>query len=200
MSGGDNSSLLFDLIFVVLGILINAVMFYNMVWKNYTKERLMGPTGPQGQRGDIGERGPIGPRGNAASRGARGDRGNPGPRGNSAECWTNSNANKCTSDWSSMGLTRKEDISRGCLFGYKPTVDANEQEWCRAPAGNSECDYKRNTGETGGQVDGATSGWGADLNGPNGDVDFNRWRVALANHLCPGVPKTLSKKWWDARN
>ena len=198
MSGGDNSSLLFDLIFVVLGILINAVMFYNMVWKNYTKERLMGPTGHQGTRGGIGEIGAAGPRGNAASRGARGPRGNPGPRGNSAECWTNSNANKCTSDWSSMGLTRKEDIPRGCLFGYKPHIDANEGEWCKAPDTNPECNYKRNTGECD-NVPGATSGWG-DLDGPDSKTNFNRWRLALANHPCPGVPKTMSKKWWDARN
>ena len=132
MSSGENSSLLFDLIFVVLGILINAVMFYHMVWKNYTKERLMGPTGAQGPRGEKGPKGNKGPRGNAASRGAKGPRGDAGERGDSAKCWTNVNANKCTSDWSSMGLTRMEDLEKGCLFGYKSTIDSNGQEWCRS--------------------------------------------------------------------
>ena len=196
MSSGDNSSLLFDLIFVVLGILINAVMFYHMVWKNYTKERLMGPTGPQGPRGPPGDIGPQGPRGNAASRGARGPRGDQGPRGDSAECWNNSNANKCTSDWSSMGLTRMEDVNKGCLFGYTAEIDANNREWCKAPLSHPQCKYRKDTGVS--TISGATSGWG-DLTAPNADANFTRWRKAFATAQCPGVPRELSSKYWSIR-
>jgi hypothetical protein len=193
MSGGDNSSLLFDLIFVVLGILINAVMFYHMVWKNYTKERLMGPSGPQGIRGPSGRQGAKGPRGNAASKGARGPRGPPGPPGEHARCWDQPNKNQCTSDWSSMGLTRFADRNKGCLFGYKATIDDGIHK-CTAPSpGTADCSYVRETG--------ITRSTGAGPNGfGNNESDFNIWRRGLANANCPGVPKELSEKYWSIIN
>ena len=200
MLGGDNSSVLFDLLFVLVGILINAVMFYNMVWKNYTTERLMGPTGPQGVRGDIGERGPRGPQGNRASRGAKGPRGPAGDPGDSAECWSKSLARQCTSDWSSMGLTRKEDIDKGCLFGYTSKARANDNQTidCIPPSGHEtkNCKYERNTGI---RKNRDPLGWG-DSNDILFEKKFNAWKKKMISDECPGVPKEMSKKYWDIKN
>jgi len=193
---GEESAL-FDMIFIIIGIIINAVLFYNMVWKNYTPEKLVGPVGLQGERGDRGEVGPRGHRGPKPAVGPRGDRGPAGPRGVSVVCYgsnqpqaTQQLAKRCTSNWSSMGLTRWEDRSLGCLFGYRK-VGAH----CMAPA-RSECKYSFATGSSNKTNN---TGWGTNKG------EFEAWKKKMLgipsrggqpSNPCPGIPIRSSSKFW----
>ena len=171
-----------------------------MVWKNYTKEKLTGPPGMQGKRGPRGPRGKMGPQGNRASRGARGPDGDRGPMGNSAACWDDSNAKRCTSNWESMGLTRREDLNKGCLFGYQTSFDNNRgKNICLSE--NTNCSYVKDTGEL--VVKNPNEDkiswklekdklqnwrWLQSSQDNEAKLKFNNWVRSLRNKNCPGVP------------
>ena len=156
----------------------------------------------QGKRGPRGPKGKRGPIGNRASRGARGPDGDRGPMGDSAPCWNDSNAKRCTSNWESMGLTRREDLNKGCLFGYQTSYDRNLGVICKSE--NPSCSYVKNTGRTSNNASWNLNKsrqqdveWLRTSNEVDAKNKFNKWVKDLRRENCPGVPAIDTQAIWN---